>query len=185
MTDLNKFVQDAIRTESHIETVTTNPVILEGILQTLIAAGNALDMVKKHVFYGKEIDQEKLDDLSHAAEIYASQIRQPSTAQKDFDIDPRLFHAIVGMTTESIELIEALHKSFMGEELDTVNILEEMGDINWYQAIGVDTLDSDLETVLNTVIAKLKARFPEKFTSENAINRDLDTERKILEGNKK
>lgn len=31
-------------------------------------------------------------------------------------------------------------------------------------------------------IAKLRARFPEKFDSEKAINRDPDTERKILEG---
>lgn len=31
-------------------------------------------------------------------------------------------------------------------------------------------------------IKKLKDRFPDKFTSEDAINRDLDTERKTLEG---
>lgn len=182
MTDLTKFVQDAIRTESRIDNITTNPVVLEGILQTLIAAGNALDMVKKNVFYGKEIDQAQLERLANTAELFASQIRDDRPAQKQFDIDPRLFHAVVGMTTESIELLEALHASFQtGEPIDTVNLLEEMGDINWYEAIAIDTLDSDFETVLNKVIAKLKARFPEKFTSENAINRDLDTERKILE----
>lgn len=32
-------------------------------------------------------------------------------------------------------------------------------------------------------IAKLKARFPEKFTQEAALNRNLELERKILEGN--
>ena len=31
-------------------------------------------------------------------------------------------------------------------------------------------------------IAKLKARYGEKFSSEKAINRDLETERNILEG---
>lgn len=31
-------------------------------------------------------------------------------------------------------------------------------------------------------IAKLRARFPEKFDTDKAINRDLDVERKILEG---
>jgi NTP pyrophosphatase (non-canonical NTP hydrolase) len=181
MTDLNKFVRDAIRTESLIKTIDTNPVVLEGILQTLIAAGNALDMVKKNVFYGKEIDQQKLEQLSHTAELFASQIRDTRNARKQFSVDPRLFHALVGMTTESIELLEALDAHFKGDELDTVNLLEEMGDINWYEAIALDTLDADFETVLNKVIAKLKARFPDKFTSEDAINRDLDTERKILE----
>ncbi|MBT5073489.1 MAG: hypothetical protein HOH19_08390 [Kordiimonadaceae bacterium] len=35
--------------------------------------------------------------------------------------------------------------------------------------------------VATTNINKLKARFPEKFTQEKAYNRDLDTERDILE----
>jgi len=41
----------------------------------------------------------------------------------------------------------------------------------------------DLETGLDRNIAKLKARFPEKFTEEAALNRDLTKERAILEGN--
>jgi len=36
--------------------------------------------------------------------------------------------------------------------------------------------------VLESNIEKLRVRFPEKFTEENANNRDLATERKILEG---
>jgi len=33
-------------------------------------------------------------------------------------------------------------------------------------------------------ISKLKARYGEKFTETAALNRDLETERKILEGEK-
>jgi hypothetical protein len=39
----------------------------------------------------------------------------------------------------------------------------------------------DIEKTAIINIEKLKARYPEKFTSENAINRDLKTERYILE----
>lgn len=39
----------------------------------------------------------------------------------------------------------------------------------------------DLPKILETNINKLKARYPEKFTTEKADNRDLDNERKILE----
>lgn len=39
-----------------------------------------------------------------------------------------------------------------------------------------------MEVVWDNIIKKLKSRFPEKFTEENAINRDTKTERKILEG---
>lgn len=38
------------------------------------------------------------------------------------------------------------------------------------------------EEYLYKNIAKLQARYPEKFTNEKALNRDLKTERKILEG---
>jgi hypothetical protein len=34
---------------------------------------------------------------------------------------------------------------------------------------------------LKTNISKLEARYPEKFTQENALNRNLENERKILE----
>jgi len=39
------------------------------------------------------------------------------------------------------------------------------------------------EIALDRNIAKLKARFPEKFTEEAALNRNLEKERQILEGN--
>lgn len=41
----------------------------------------------------------------------------------------------------------------------------------------------ELETILERNIAKLKARFSDKFTQEAALNRNLELERKILEGN--
>lgn len=41
----------------------------------------------------------------------------------------------------------------------------------------------DLEEAMELNIAKLRARFPDKFDTDKAINRDLDVERKILEGN--
>ena len=40
----------------------------------------------------------------------------------------------------------------------------------------------DYREGLNRNIAKLKSRYGDKFSSERAINRDLDTERSILEG---
>lgn len=39
----------------------------------------------------------------------------------------------------------------------------------------------DITKIMNTNILKLQARYPEKFSTENADNRDLDTERAILE----
>lgn len=44
------------------------------------------------------------------------------------------------------------------------------------------SFDIDTDDMRAKIIAKLKARYGEKFSSESAINRNLDTERAILEG---
>jgi hypothetical protein len=41
--------------------------------------------------------------------------------------------------------------------------------------------DINIESILDTNIEKLKARYGEKFSSDRAINRDLEKERMILE----
>lgn len=194
--DLNQYVQDAIRTESVIDEVKLDPNLLASVLQIFIASGNMLDQIKKHAFYGKDYDSEKLveefmnivaslDQLKPSvADIKQAEVKMmPDPNEGVIAVDPRTFHALVGIATESTELMEALVLAFSGETMDNVNVLEEFGDLNWYQAIGIDALGGDFGTILDTNIEKLRARYPEKFTNESAVNRDLDKERAILEGN--
>ena len=93
-----------------------------------------------------------------------------------------LLHASMGLTTEASEFQDALKKHiFYGKPLDTVNLKEEIGDILWYCAIALEALNTDFESVMETNISKLAARYPEKFTEEAAKKRDLNKEREILE----
>lgn len=97
----------------------------------------------------------------------------------------RLIHASLGMQTETAEFTDEVKKSlFYGKELDVVNLQEELGDALWYIAIAMDELGTDFETEMRRVINKLKVRYPEKFTNEAAENRDLKSERAVLEGKK-
>ncbi|MCF8060126.1 MAG: nucleoside triphosphate pyrophosphohydrolase family protein [Bacteriovoracaceae bacterium] len=94
----------------------------------------------------------------------------------------RLLHAGIGLATEAGEFLDALKKHiFYGKELDRVNLKEEMGDIFWYMAIACDELGVEFEPLMERNIAKLKARYGEKFTENKAENRDLESERVILE----
>ena len=94
----------------------------------------------------------------------------------------RLLHACMGMQTETAEFTDALKKSlFYGKTLDTVNLKEELGDLLWYVSIAMDELGTTYEAEMQRVINKLKLRYPEKFTEEDATNRDLVAERKLLE----
>lgn len=95
---------------------------------------------------------------------------------------PRLLHAGLGLSTESGEFLDALKKHiFYGKPLDHTNLLEEVGDLLWYCAIALDTLGGDFPSVMEQNIAKLRARFPTKFSEDAALTRNLAAERSILE----
>lgn len=89
---------------------------------------------------------------------------------------------VIGISTEAGELLDAYKKNFAYKKpLDKTNIGEEIGDIFWYIFNLCRMFDIDPEDILENNIKKLKARYPEKFTEENAVNRNLDRERQILE----
>ena len=181
--NLNQYVQDAVRTESKIDKISLtennnlDPSYFLYALRLFIAAGNVLDCYKKNIFYGKDVEG---DVLLHLRGIDYIQYQHNNT-EEEIDIDPRVFHALVGAATEATELMEALLSTINGEDVDYVNVMEEFGDINWYEAIGCDATGVSFEQILTTNIEKLRKRFPEKFTNENAINRNLKEERNTLE----
>lgn len=95
----------------------------------------------------------------------------------------RLIHATLGMASEVGELADALKKHIIyGQALDEINILEENGDLSWYQAIGLSAVKRSMSDCLERNIAKLKTRYGDKFDADKALNRDLVAERKALEG---
>jgi len=101
-------------------------------------------------------------------------------------IDPtklRLLHSALGMHTEAAEFADALKKHiFYGKPLDFTNLKEEVGDLLWYIAIACDTLRVPMGEIMERNIKKLRVRYPDKFNNHDATNRDLDAERKVLEG---
>jgi NTP pyrophosphatase (non-canonical NTP hydrolase) len=91
-------------------------------------------------------------------------------------------HMALGLTTEAGEFADIFKKNLAYQKpIDWVNAKEEIGDAMWYIANFCSINGFDLEEILATNIAKLEARYPEKFTEENAVSRNLNIERKILE----
>jgi len=92
-------------------------------------------------------------------------------------------HMVLGLVTESGELADAFKKELAyHKEIDWTNVKEELGDLLWY-VMGMCIVNGwDLEDILQTNSDKLKARYPEKFDTDFANNRDLKKERKVLEG---
>jgi len=85
------------------------------------------------------------------------------------------------MTTEAGEFMTALKKHvFYGKELDLGNLEEEVGDMLWYCALASHALKVDFDVIMWRNIAKLKKRFSDRFTEEDATNRDLEAESEAL-----
>lgn len=94
----------------------------------------------------------------------------------------RILHSAMGVSTEAGELLDAVKKHiYYGKDLDKVNLFEEVGDLFWYLAILADELGFSFEDAMKKNNEKLEARYGKKFSSDKAIDRNLEKERNILE----
>ena len=94
----------------------------------------------------------------------------------------RVDHAAKGMVTEAGEVVDMLKKhSCYGKTFDKVNALEEVGDTLWYCSILLDALGYSFEDAMQACVNKLQKRYPQGFTEQAALNRNLVLERQILE----
>lgn len=98
------------------------------------------------------------------------------------ELNAQLLHGVIGICTESGELIDQLKKCLIyKKQLDEVNILEECGDLLWYISIALDSCGYTMEDAMKKNLSKLLVRFPDKYQDENALNRNLNKERCVLE----
>jgi hypothetical protein len=182
-----EFTQLALRTESVVDEASINVEAFKALLDVFITAGTLLDFMKKGIFYG---DYTKYD--THFVEIVGAlndrvlqyiiaernEIREPVT-----DLNFRIVHGLLGTITESSEIAEILRKYLDTKSVDSVNVCEEYSDSDWYKAITFNELQLDEQIGRANVINKLRVRFPDKFSAENAASRDLKAEREQLELN--
>ena len=93
---------------------------------------------------------------------------------------------IVYKLYDRVAELQDLIKKFVAynKEINTEIELFLLNEIYQYILTIVYSYGVDIEDGLEKNIAKLKKRYPEKFDENLAVNRDLETERKILEGDK-
>lgn len=95
--------------------------------------------------------------------------------------EARALHAVMGLTTEVGELTDIWKRHiFHGRQIDMVNAREEIGDVLWYLAILCDCVGTTISEEQARNIAKLKARYPDRYTDARSEYRDLAAEREAL-----
>ena len=93
-----------------------------------------------------------------------------------------VLHGAIGLATESGELLDHLKRViYYGQAFDPVKIMEELGDLMWYVACICDEMDLSLEQVMEQNIAKLMIRYQDKWNEKDAVVRDQDKERMVME----
>lgn len=188
--EMKQYLTESARTAASKEGVSygnfhDNPRESIQSASTAIRAGITADCVKRSIFYREP--KEKVDARYVAHMQKFSELQQKlanSSIAPDADIN--LFHAILGIVSEAGELME----EFINAKLDgrPINyndgkgsVKEEIGDVLWYTAMAIREIKGEtFESVGESNINKLKARFPEKFESEQALNRDEESEKVAL-----
>lgn len=157
-------------------------------MEAFMRAASDLDMIKKLLFYGED----------HKKSRFALTSTSPGSSQHaitalvaENEDGPNIFpneaadiiHGVLGSATETGEMVECIYKAiFEGEALDLTNLTEEVFDDQWYHALICRVAHMTFEEGQRRNINKLRKRFPDRFTSDAANNRDLASERIELEG---
>jgi NTP pyrophosphatase (non-canonical NTP hydrolase) len=96
------------------------------------------------------------------------------TARERESGERALLVAALGLAGESGEFAELVKKHlFHDHPFDRDKAIKEVGDVLWYVAQACTALGIQLEEVAEKNINKLKERYPEGFTSERSIHRNV------------
>lgn len=86
-----------------------------------------------------------------------------------------LIGAALGLTGEAGEFADLIKKiAYHAHPLDHEThdkLVKELGDILWYVAMAATSLAVDMRTLAEGNLAKLKARYPEGFSTEKSLYR--------------
>lgn len=197
-----------MKIEQYKEEVKRTLVVLPTLKENLIhmsygistEIGELLDVYKKKLAYGKEIDlvnvKEELSDIlwyifngfnflntnNFLIENYINEkenhieISYEDFKNKNLDIffleyillNGSLFGIILNGNINNIS-----HKAKIESVLKSLFL---------NTTIVCDKLDININEIMEMNIAKLRIRFPDKFSQDNALNRNLEEERNSLEG---
>lgn len=92
-----------------------------------------------------------------------------------------LMHGVMGICGEAGEIMELVKKYvFYNKSFDIDALKEELGDLLWYMAQICEAGGFTFEELMDLNIKKLRARYPHKFNTEGAIDRNLDKEKEAM-----
>jgi len=185
---INEYLKASEKTERKFPEGMDVPADTAGFIENSLKMSEAnaliLDQLKKVLIYDKPIEEIE----SRCAELSEQIISIVETEfpengdQLHLDKDrAEAFHALLGLVTEVHEVVPILLSYVLhGEELDIRALRDELGDLEYYKAILYRKFGIDEGTIRQANINKLAARYPGKFSSSHALNRNKDAEAEAM-----
>jgi NTP pyrophosphatase (non-canonical NTP hydrolase) len=81
------------------------------------------------------------------------------------------YHALHGMVGEIGELHSIYQKDYQGHDVEESHLKKELGDLLWFIAEYCTSWGWKLDDIMQMNIDKLKARYPEGFSTEKSLHR--------------
>jgi NTP pyrophosphatase (non-canonical NTP hydrolase) len=132
--------------------------------------------------YQAQAQRTEADPCKSASRMESMLPVDPNSSDSLHLMPVRVNHAVVGLAGEVGELAQLLERwVYYGQSLPIPDVEEEVGDCLWYLALLCTAVGIPMERAMEGNLAKLKARFPHKFTEEAAAKRDPVAERKASE----
>jgi NTP pyrophosphatase (non-canonical NTP hydrolase) len=147
-----------------------NPIFVGLLMRTRKSTADLVDAVKRALIYGNTDKLAKLGSKDTAV----NELGLP------YNVDVDELHAILGMEGEASEISEAV-LSNDSPEVIRARIVDESGDFMWYMHLLWDKYGITMDEVLAGNIAKLAKRYPDKFTTDLAVNRNLEAEARVFQ----
>lgn len=102
------------------------------------------------------------------------QVQAQRTSNKELTKGKHLINGALGLCGEAGEVADLLKKAFMqGHKIDRSVVAEEIGDVLWYCAELAEWLGIPLDAIASQNIAKLKKRYPQGFSADRSVNREV------------
>lgn len=154
----------------------------EGVLRSLSPGFNAMGYLPEYMLQDLGEFIRAAQEVDRSKRLYFYTERNDDLPNEFSCVGTLALHAVMGVVTEAGELAENLLKAIRNrEDLDRTNLIEELGDLEWYMSLLRHARQLTQGEVQQANLAKLKARYPKRFTEEYALNRNLTQEIEAME----
>lgn len=183
----DQYAELAARSESVPDKITAiDHDQMKALLELIVKFGRVMDAFKRLLYYDSPkvtmadvrfrlIDLEGLSrDLRRFLDYPPDQEQEEDEGDPFYQEAARFLHAVLGVGSELGELAEAMDEQYVHDAdpaMVTTNVLEEVGDANWYLGILLHSRGLNMGDALVSNIRKLMVRYPRGFTPEDAEDR--------------